>query len=114
MTVTGKPYRVLSDYDLFAVHFNIRNSDSKKILYEAVVRIVGDRTSNESLIYRTAEEAARSWGAFVDPGEPGEIDHHFYERDFEPVSIERIGQVDGIVRSDSELLASTETKRSFD
>jgi hypothetical protein len=110
----NKSYRIMSDYNLFAVRFNIKQLGTNRTLYPAVVNIVGHFKTREGDLYRTAEEAARSWGAFADPTTPLAMDHHFHDREFAPVSIEKIGQVDGAVMADAKLLADFKAKRDFD
>jgi hypothetical protein len=110
----NKSHRIISDYNLFAVRFNIKQSGTNRALYPAVVNIVGHFKTREADLYRTAEEAARSWGAFADPAAPLAMDHHFYDREFEPVSIEKMGQVDGVMMADAKLLADFKAKRNFD
>jgi len=109
-----EPHRIISEYDIFEVRFNITQSGSNKLLYVAAVNIVGRCRSDESEIYRAAEESARSWGAFSDPETPMVIDHHFYDRDFNPLSIRVTGHVDGLMKSGLELLSNTDLKRNYD
>jgi hypothetical protein len=109
-----KSSRIISDFSLFAVRFNIRQSSTNRTLYSAVVNIVGRFKTPKADLFRTAEEAARSWGAFADPAIPMGLDHHFYDRTFEPVSIEEIAQVDGVVVGDAKLLTDFRLKRNYD
>jgi hypothetical protein len=109
-----KSSRIISDFSLFSVRFNIGQTSTDRTLYAAVVNIVARIKTPEADIYRTAEEAARSWGAFADPTTRMGLDHHFYDRTFEPVSIERIAQVDGVMAGDAKLLTDFRLKQNYD
>lgn len=105
----------VESYILFSVRFKIKSHYSKKILGEVVTNIVGASNTKEDEIYQAAEESARSWGAFEDPNYyPMALMHHLYNIEFEPVSIERVTAVHGIIKSDAKPLADTKLRQSFD
>lgn len=110
----AKDFTLVSDFCLFEVRFNIKHPTSLETDYTAVIYVVGRTKAPELEIYRTAQAAAFSWGAFENPDRAGSVDHHFSRMQFEPVSINRVCQVDGIAQADADFLASTELKREWD
>lgn len=109
--MTARDHHLASDYALFEVRFNVKRSGSDRVLYTAAVHVVGTEGSE---VFRTAEVAARSWGAFQDPDDKMAFDHHFHDREFEPISAVKLSQVDGISGPVAAFLSSASPKMNWD